>query len=228
MTNASKTPHLKVTLLDWPPELRSTIESLSIPPELPQGNVPILPSAKKQNANTADRDPCPRSAGSESEYKDLFMLRAPSSDVAQTILDIVTNFKPTNFYGRLAFYNVTLAKYQKFDKLTENDHLHKTYTVSELGGLLSFKMPAGKHNAAVEPLVMELRRQAEKMLRGGHRDGLLLSEFMWLGDVTVKATDGASAKEADETLCPCLTFVPSLTIECGNSESMPALIRDKD
>lgn len=160
------------------------------------------------------------------------MLRAPSSDVAQTILDIVKNFKPTNFYGRLAFYNVTRAKYKKFDKLTERDHLRKTYTVSELGGLLSFKMPADKHNAAVEPLVMELRRQAEKMLRGGHhdghRDGLLLSDFMWLGDATVKATDGASAKEADERLCPCLTFVPSLTIECGNSESMPALIRDKD
>ncbi|TPX07629.1 uncharacterized protein E0L32_010728 [Thyridium curvatum] len=212
---AADPPTQEASISNWPSTLHPTIESLlSSPAELPQ-----------DSASLADRGVfCV--PGSD-QYQDLFLLRAPSSNVVETIRDLLENFRSDDCDrpGRFAFYNVSPADFKKFYE--EEPRVRKcklTYLASELGGLLSFKMPSVKHNTPADVMLHDLVEQA----RGMHRYEMVLR----IGNADLKLKDSTSIKQPDEGIIsigrPDGITKPTVVVEVGNSQSKASLIRDKN
>lgn len=161
------------------------------------------------------------------------MLRAPDgSNVAETILDIVTAIRelmwdPSHEYsGTVAFYNISPDVFSDFYELVEErPHFHLSYVPSELGGLLSFKMQAPVHNVPGRLMADHMLQQARDMGRS--------NEITFIGEATMSGKNGVSAKTADETTVSIHRGVnayetPTLVFECGNSQTMPSLLKAKN
>ncbi len=148
------------------------------------------------------------------------MYRVPKTDVLETLLRLTKAAQDTV----LIFLDVT-----SIDSYEFMEHPYRRGKLTYFNDkLLIVKMPASKHEKAVTVMMDNLKNQFIQM-------GVPSTDIQRIGTTTYfEQSGGAAAKEADDGFLPWVIeraygdSFPTMAVECGNSQSMPALRRAKD